>query len=71
MWYLRWRAPPGMGIGDGDMGCPMSMVAEKREPKEGGAADAGALADSAAIKQGRRGMSLVKNIMSCWLRGKS
>lgn len=52
-----------MGIGDADMGFPSSMLAENRGFREMGAAECGALADNAATKQGRRGVSLVKSIL--------
>lgn len=60
---LRSRTPPGMGIGDADMGFPSSMLAENRGLRETGAAEGGALADNAATKQGRRGVRLVKSIL--------
>lgn len=56
VWHLRWRDPPGRGIGDGEEGGPRLMLAVKRGWRRGGVEGEGRkLAEDRAARHVRRG----------------
>lgn len=63
VWHLRWRDPPGRGIGDGEAGVPRLMVAVKRGCRRGGVEGEGRkLAEDRAARHVRRGGSFMMRV---------